>query len=257
MKLEEQVVIVTGAGQGIGLGIAQAFARAGTAVVVNDINAETSEAAAQSILTAGGRAVAAPADIAVREGVIAMCDAAVAAFGKITTLVNNAGWFAFTPFLEQTPEAWQHTLDVDLSGIFHCTQVAVPHMIAAGGGSVVNITSVHATATIPGTVAYAAAKTGVVGMTRTLALELGRHNIRVNCVSPGAISTDALKRYFDSLPPEQREKEQAHMLGFQALPFFGTAEDVAELVLFLCDDRARYITGAEMLIDGGVLARLF
>ncbi len=257
MSLKDQVVIITGAGQGIGLGIAQAFARAGSAVVINDVNAETAQAAAQSIVAAGGRAVAAPADISDRAQVTAMCDAAVAAFGKLTTLVNNAGWFAFTPFLEQTPDAWQRTLDVDLSGIFHCTQVAVPHMIAAGGGSVVNITSVHATATIPGTVAYAAAKTGVVGMTRTLALELGKHNIRVNCVSPGAISTDALKKYFDSLPPDRREQEQTHMLGFQALPFFGTPEDVAELVLFVCSDRARYMTGTELVIDGGVLARLF
>jgi NAD(P)-dependent dehydrogenase (short-subunit alcohol dehydrogenase family) len=257
VKLEEQVIIVTGAGQGIGLGIAQAFARAGSAVVVNDLNADTAQAAAQGIIAEGGRAIATPADISQREQVLAMCDAAVAAFGRLTTLVNNAGWFAFTPFLEQTPEAWQRTLDIDLSGIFHCTQAAVPHMMAAGGGSVVNITSVHATATIPGTVAYAAAKTGVVGMTRTLALELGKHNIRINCVSPGAISTDALKKYFDSLPPEQREKERSHMLNFQALPFFGTAEDVAELVLFVCSERARYITGTELVIDGGVLARLF
>jgi NAD(P)-dependent dehydrogenase (short-subunit alcohol dehydrogenase family) len=257
MKLEDQVVIVTGAGQGIGLGIAQAFARSGSAVVVNDVNAETAQQAAHNINAAGGRAIAAPADISNRAQIAAMCQAAQAAFGKITTLINNAGWFVFTPFMEQTPEAWQRTLDIDLSGIFHCTQLVVPYLLQAGGGSIVNITSVHASATIPGTAAYAAAKAGIVGMTRTLALELGQHNIRVNCVSPGAINTAALEKYFDSLPPEQREQEQAHMLGFQALPFFGTAEDVAELVLFVCSGRARYVTGTELVIDGGVLARLF
>jgi NAD(P)-dependent dehydrogenase (short-subunit alcohol dehydrogenase family) len=257
MKLEDQVVVITGAGQGIGFGIAQAFARAGSAVVVNDVNTKTAHQAAASITADGGRALAAPADISKREEIATIYQAAQAAFGKITTLINNAGWFDFTSFMEQSPEAWQRTLDIDLSGIFHCTQLAVPYMLEAGGGSIVNITSVHASATIPGTAAYAAAKAGIVGMTRTLALEFGKDNIRVNCVSPGAINTAALEKYFNSLPLDQREKEQAHMLGFQALPFFGTAEDVAELVCFVCSERARYITGTELVIDGGVLARLF
>lgn len=257
MLLSEQVVVVTGAGQGIGYAIAHDFALAGSRVVVTDINSVTVASATDAIRAAGGQAAGIVADVSDAASVGAMLAQAKQTYGRITTLVNNAGVVIFKPFADTTAADWQKTLDVDLSGVFICTQAVLPYLRESGGGVVVNITSVHATATIPGTVAYAAAKTGVVGMTRNLALELGKDNIRVNCVSPGAIETDALKNYFDSMPDDQRERERSHMLGFQALPFFGTGHDVADAVLFLCSERARYIAGTELVVDGGVLARLF
>ncbi len=257
MEFSEQIVVVTGAGQGIGFAIARAFALAGSRVVINDINGDTCAAAASAITREGGTAVGIRADVSSPEEVAAMLTQVQQTWGYVTTLVNNAGVVTFKPLQETSMQTWQRTIDVDLTGVFVCTQACAAHMRAAGQGAIVNISSVHATATIPHTAAYAAAKTGVIGMTRTLALELGRDNIRINSVSPGAIETDALRTYFEQMPPDTREKERAHMLNFQALPFFGSGDDVADAVMFLCGPRARYITGTELVVDGGVLARLF
>jgi 3-oxoacyl-[acyl-carrier protein] reductase len=257
MNFRDQVVLVTGAGQGIGAAIAMAFAEEASAVIVNDLHTETAAQTANAITSAGGRALAIQANIADRAAVEAMFAAARAHFGAVTTLVNNAGYVPFLPFTDYTPEIWRKTLDIDLGGVFHCTQAAIPQMAERGWGAVVNIASVHASATLPGTAAYAAAKAGVVGFTRNLALELGAKGIRVNCVSPGAIETDALRAYFASLPDEHRERERHHMLDWQPLGRFGSPRDIANIVLFLCSERAAFIHGAEIVADGGVLARLF
>ncbi|MBK8020745.1 MAG: SDR family oxidoreductase [Chloroflexi bacterium] len=200
MELHDQIVVVTGAGQGIGQGIAQAFGAEGSAVIVNDLRQATAEATAASIRQNGGRAIGVQADVGDRAQVAALFEAARVAFGPVTTLVNNAGYVPYEPAIGYPPDVWDRTIATNLTGVFNCTQAALTHMVERGGGSIVNIASVHSRSTLPGTLAYAATKAGVVSMTRTLALEVGSKKIRVNAVSPGAIETEGLKVYFDSCP---------------------------------------------------------
>ncbi|MCB0178935.1 MAG: SDR family oxidoreductase [Anaerolineae bacterium] len=257
MDFNRQVVLVTGAGQGIGQAIALAFAEEGSGVIVNDINPTTAAETAAQINDTGGRAIAIPADIAERHAVKAMLAQAQEQFGPVSTLVNNAGYADFMPFMEYAPERWQRLLDIDLTGVYHCTQAAVPYMAANGAGFVVNITSVHASQTLPNMAAYAAAKAGVVALTKSLAQELGPKNIRVNCLSPGTIETDGLDAYFNSLPEDKRESQRAYMRSWCSMGRFGRPRDIANVVLFLCSDKAAFVHGTEIVVDGGHLARLF
>jgi NAD(P)-dependent dehydrogenase (short-subunit alcohol dehydrogenase family) len=186
-----------------------------------------------------------------------MFQQAEAHFGAVTTLINNAGIVSFKPIMEFTSQMWDSTMNIDLKGIFFCTQAAVPQMVSRGGGSIVSIASVHATRTLPNASAYAAAKAGIVALTHNLAFELGPKNIRINCVSPGAIETDALQAYFDSLPEDKREAERNYMMSWHPLGRFGQPRDIANVVVFLCSDKAAFMHGTEVVVDGGLLARLF
>jgi NAD(P)-dependent dehydrogenase (short-subunit alcohol dehydrogenase family) len=257
MELEEQIVLVTGAGQGIGKAIAAAFARRGSSVIVNDLNLERAQEAATQITDNGGRAVAIQADIADRQGVEAMFQRARAHYGPVSTLINNAGYAEFLPFTDYPPASWENLLKVDLVGVFHCIQASIPYMAESGSGFIVNIASVHAARTLDTMSAYAAAKAGVVALTRNLALELGPKNIRVNAVSPGTVETGALQGYFASLSPEERKTQRRLMLEWQPLGRFGQPEDIANVVLFLCSPQAAFVHGSEIVVDGGLLARLF
>ena len=257
MDFSRQVVLVTGAGQGIGQAIATAFGEEGSAVVVNDINFDTAENTAAQINNAGGRALPIKADIAERRAVEGMLMGAKQHFGPVSTLVNNAGHVDFMPLMEYSPDSWSRLLDVDLTGVFHCTQAAVPQMEEVGAGYVVNITSVHASQTLKNMSAYAAAKAGVVALTKNLAQELGPKNIRVNCLSPGTIETKALQAYFKSLPANERETQREYMRSWCSVGRFGQPSDIANVVLFLCSDKACFIHGTEIVADGGHLARLF
>lgn len=257
MEIQEQVVLVTGAGQGIGAAIASTFAQHGSAVVVNDINPDTAASVAAAIGDEGGRAMAVQADISDHQAVVAMFEQVRSRFGPVSTVINNAGYADFLPFAEYPPETWKKLLEVDLVGVFHCIQTALPHMEEHGAGFVVNIASVHASRTIGRMSAYAAAKAGVVALTRNLALELGPHNIRVNALSPGTIETGALRDFFDSLPPQQRQAQRELMLEWQPLGRFGRPEDIANVAVFLCSPQATFVHGTEIIVDGGLLARLF
>jgi NAD(P)-dependent dehydrogenase (short-subunit alcohol dehydrogenase family) len=257
MDFREQVVLVTGAGRGIGQAIAQVFAEEGSKVIVNDVHGENASRTAQAISDSGGQALAIQADIANREAVNAMFEQAQAHFGAVTTLINNAGVVLYKPVMEFTSDLWDTTMNIDLKGIFYCTQAAVPQMVSRGEGYIVSIASVHASRTLPKASAYAAAKGGVVSLTHNLAFELGQQNIRVNCVSPGAIDTDALQAYFDALPEDKREAERNYMMSWHPLGRFGQPRDIANVVAFLCSDKAAFIHGTEIVVDGGLLARLF
>lgn len=257
MELSKQVVLVTGAGRGIGQAIATAFSQAGSAVIINDINLDTAEKTAAQINNAGGRAVPIQADIADRDAVDDMLGQAKQKFGPVSTLINNAGYADFMPFMEYSPASWNRLLDIDLTGVFHCTQAAVPQMEEVGAGFVVNIASVHATQTLQNMSAYAAAKAGVVALTKNLAQELGPKNIRVNALSPGTIETELLQDFFDSLPPDERETRRDYMLSWCSLGRFGRPRDIANVALFLCSPQAAFVHGTEIVADGGHLARLF
>lgn len=253
MKLKGRVAVVTGAGSGIGRGIAMCLAEDGAAVLINDINPEGAEET-RRLLTSHGETDVIVADISTPEGAQATIEAANRLYGRLDLLVNNAGRQGNKPMTELDPREWDAILNVNLKGVYLCSRSATP-FLAKNGGSIVNISSVHATATIQGFTAYAASKAGIVGLTRALALECAPLGIRVNAVSPGTIDTPLLQEFFDSFEnPDQARKEY---LKFHPIGRFGTPRDIGKLVAFLASDDAEFITGAEIIADGGMTACLF
>ena len=238
-----KVAIVTGAARGIGLTTAKKFLAEGWRVALLDIDGETLASAAET-LAAAGDALAVTCDVAVPEQVQAAVDQTMEKFSRIDVLVNNAGTAVFKPLLETNFQEWQRVLDVNLSGPFLCTQACAPAMIAAGGGSIVNITSVSGLRASTLRVAYGTAKAGLMHLTKQQAAELGEVGIRVNAVSPGPVDTAMAKAvhspsiradYHDAIP----------------LNRYGLEHEIADAVWFLCSDRASYITGQTLAVDGG------
>jgi NAD(P)-dependent dehydrogenase (short-subunit alcohol dehydrogenase family) len=226
-------------------------------VVVNDIAETGGPETVQLIQQQGGEAIFSRADIANEADVARMVRETNAAFGGLDILVNNAGYYQFVSFLETTTEVWNRTFQVELNGIFFLSKAFIPILIQRGGGSIVNIASLHSQQTIPNLSAYAAAKAGIVALTRAMALEFGPKKIRVNTLSPGFIETPALFAYFDSLPPEKRQKEWDYCMSWQPLGRFGKGEDIAKVVSFLCSEDAFFIHGAHLAVDGGMSCRMF
>jgi 3-oxoacyl-[acyl-carrier protein] reductase len=245
-QLQGKSAIVTGASRGIGRAIAIELAKRGASVVVN-YNA--SEAAAsevvQSIIAAGGKAIAFKADVSKLDEANALVKAAVDAFGKLDILVNNAGTTRDTLLMMMSEGDWDIVINADLKSVFNCCKAAAKPMVRARGGRIINISSVVGLAGQGGQTNYAAAKAGVIGFTKSLAKELGGRNITVNAVAPGFVPT-ALT---DVLTEEQKQT------AIKATPLgrFGTPEEVAYAVSFLASDEAAFITGAVLTVDGGLV----
>ena len=252
-SLAGRVALVTGAGRGIGKAIAVRLAQAGAAVVLAEIDAEAGEAAAQTLQAAGANALFVQTDVSCETEVVRAVERAKKEFGGLDILVNNAGRNLAYNAAEMTSEEWDSGMAVDLKGAWLLCKYALPEMVSRGGGVIVNIASVHATLTTYNMFPYSAAKAGLVGLTKSLALDWGSKGIRVVAVSPGWILSDAvLQGFADAKDPEAaREKVRS------SLPVgrIGEPEDVGNLVAFLASDEARYITGTEIVIDGGTSAR--
>lgn len=254
MRFMDKVAVVTGAGNGIGLDIARAFAAEGAHVVVADINAAAGAHAAAALASAGGRAMAVPTDVSDESQVAAMAAAVVEALGRIDILVNNAGVVVHKLLVDLDLEAWQRQLDVQLTGPFLTTKHVGRHMIeraaqGQGGGKIVNISSVSA---VMGRVKggpHCAAKGGLTMLTKVAAMELAAYGVNVNAVAPGLIDV-----------PSQRAEENisaAYKTRYlQEVPLgrMGQTVDIAQMVLFLCSDAANWITGQLYLVDGGLMA---
>ena len=242
-----KVVVVTGAGQGIGAGIAGRFGEAGAAVVVNYRSSEEgAKTVVERIKGPGQKAVAVKADVSGADGVKELMGATVKAFGRIDVLVNNAGTYPLASVLEMSEEEWDAVIDSNLRSVFLGTQAAAGQMVKqGGGGAIVNIASIEAENPAPGHSHYNAAKAGVVMHTRAAAQELGRYGIRVNAVSPGLIWREGLDKDW---PDGVQRYQKAVPLGR-----LGRADDVADACLFLASPAARWITGANLVVDGGVL----
>lgn len=253
MRLRGKVAIVTGSSQGIGRGIAVGLAREGAEVVINDHLSEArGQETLRSIESVGGAAIVVKADVAQAKDVDELIAAALKRFGRIDILVNNAGVVSVAPITEMTEEDWDRVLDVDLKGMFLCSRAAAKQMIKAGkGGKIVNISSVHAHRPEEGRVHYAAAKAGIVNMTKAIALELAPFRINVNCISPGAVETGM----GEALDQSEKERSRRKRRLAQKIPWrrIGTAEDVANAALFLASAEADYCTGIELIVDGGWL----
>ena len=247
--LDHKVAIVTGAGSGIGREIAYAFAAEKAHVVVSDIDASGGAQTVKEVRERGGHAIFVQADTSLPSECEALVATALRESGALHVAVNNAGILgAQAPVGEYSIDAWNRVIAVNLSGVFYGMRYQIPAMLAAGAGSIVNITSILGKVGFRNSSAYVAAKHGVVGLTQNAALEYGTQGIRVNCVGPAFIRTPMIQ---DALTPEALAAlEASHALGR-----LGEPAEVAELVLWLSSDKASFVTGAYYAIDGGYLAQ--
>ena len=254
MSFEDKVVIVTGAAAGIGRATAIRFAREGVRVAGFDVDAAKGPGLVDEIAAAGGQGAFESVNVAEAASVEAGVAAVVGRWGRVDVLVNNAGilrdaqlvkWKDGAVAASMSDDAWDAVIGVNLRGVFHCTRAVVPHMIKAGGGVILNASSVVGLYGNFGQTNYVASKAGVVGMTRTWARELGRYRIRVNAVAPGYVATEILK----AMP----QKILDTMVEHTPLGRIGTTEDIANAYFWLASDQASFVTGHCLSVDGGVV----
>jgi 3-oxoacyl-[acyl-carrier protein] reductase len=248
MQLNDKTVVVTGGARGLGRAYCEALAAEGANVVAADIR-DTQETV-DSVTSAGGSAIGVDLDVAQMDSCEAMAQAAVESFGGIDSLINNAALYGDISGgrFDQIPdEQWNKVMNVNIKGIWQCCKACLPHIRTAGGGTIVNISSLAATYGMPYALDYAMSKAAVIGMTRSLARELGRDWIRVNSVAPSAVLTEGTEDYMG----EKREKALAVIAGNQSLRANLEPEDMVGTILFLVSDASRFITGQTIMVDGG------
>ena len=246
--LKNKVAVVSGAGSGIGQAIAEAYAREGAKVVVSDINEAHGEDTVAVIKKAGGEAFFVKADSSSAEDNKRLVEAVVAKYGRLDIGCNNAGIAGpAAPTGEYDIAGWDKVIAVNLSGVFYACRYQLEQMEKNGGGSIVNIASIHGMVAAPNSCAYTAAKHGVVGLTKNIASEYGQKNIRCNAVGPGYIHTPLLD---DNLTKEMMEGIAAKA----PMNRLGTSEEVADLVVFLSSDKSSFTTGSYFIADGGYTA---
>jgi NAD(P)-dependent dehydrogenase (short-subunit alcohol dehydrogenase family) len=247
MRLEDKVAIVTGAGRGIGEGIAMRFAEEGAKLVVNDVNEGDLRAVVEKIEGAGGQVVPVAGSVASRPVVQGMVDTAVKQFGTVDIMVNNAGITRDVILHKMSDEQWDQVIAVNLTGVFLGIQCAARVMRERGYGKIINISSTSALGNA-GQLNYSASKAGVIGMTKTAAKELGPKSINVNAIAPGMIWTDMMK----NMPPDSIDKLDAMLPFLVPLNRKGSPRDIANLALFLSSDESSFITGQVIFCDGGM-----
>ncbi len=248
MRLEGKVAIVTGGGSGIGRAAAELFAREGARVVVADYKAEAGTDAVRAIRDAGGDGLFVEADVSDAAQVQRMVQAALDAYGGIDILFNNAGILLFGTILETEEASWKRLIDINLTGTFLCSKAVMPHMIQRGGGSIVNATSStghqDAAANIA---AYVASKGGVALLTKAMAIDHAKDNVRVNAIAPGPTDTPMLR---DNLSPQELETFAATF----PMGRLGQPQELAQAALFLASAEASFVTGSILAVDGGQTA---
>ena len=249
-KFDGRVAIITAGGSGIGAATARRFAQEGAAVVIADLSGKRAEEVTAGIIASVGKAVCIKMNAADPEGVQATMQLALSTYGQLDVMFNNAGVAEVALLDETSLESWNHVLAVTLTSTFLGMKYCLPIMRQQGKGAIVNTASISGTGGDYGLSSYNAAKAGVINLTRAAALENAKHNIRINCVCPGAINTRAAQILGKERADEfRRLQSEAHPLGRMGEP-----EEIANTVLFLASDEASFITGAAIIVDGGLTA---
>jgi len=254
VRLKDKVAIITGSGAGIGKSMAEVFAAHGAKVVAASRRAANGQPVADQIVAKGGQAIFVQCDVSVETDVDNMVEEAMDAYGRIDVLVNNAGVNFVKPFEHTEPADWDRVVNTDLRGTYLCCRRVIREMLETGGGSIINITTVHTLAGLPGAAPYDAAKWGMVGLTKALAVEFASRNIRVNSLAPGLIDTqiwDDIKRAAPDL-----EKCLAYWRSNIPMGRVGTPQEIADVAVFLASGESSYVTGAHILVDGGMTSQL-
>lgn len=250
MRFTDKVVVVTGGARGIGYATASLAAREGANAVICDLDGSAVKAAVDAVRKEGGRALGVIGDVSKRESVAENVDEVMAEFGRVDVLINNAAAQRTVPARELTEEHWRRELDVCLSGSFFWSQeVGVASMIPRRTGAIVNVGSGAALAGMPNSVSYVAAKHGIIGLTKALAVDWAQYGIRVNCVCPGFTWTELSRSIAETNPEMMRQRVERIPLGSGAHP-----EDIAQAIGFLASEHAREISGAALPVDGGTMA---
>lgn len=254
MRLANKVAIITGSASGMGQVAAELFAREGASVVVTDVAVQEGESVARAIREASGQAIFVKANVADEEDVKQLVDAAIAKFGRIDILYNNAGIMPpdDTSVTETSGDTWDRVMDVNLKSAFLCSKYTLPHMVEQKNGSIINVASFVAFlgCTVPQD-AYTASKGGMLSLTKSLAVQYGPHGIRCNAICPGPIETPLLRSLWVS--------KEARDLRLNRVPLgrFGEAKDIAYMALYLASDESSWTTGAWLTVDGGVTSNYF
>jgi NAD(P)-dependent dehydrogenase (short-subunit alcohol dehydrogenase family) len=247
MKLDGKVALITGAGSGMGKAAALLFAREGAKIAVVDVNQGSAAETAAEIERHGGQAIAIRADVSVEADASQMVEATNRRLGAPGVLFNNAGIEGESGFVgKMTAEAFDRVIAINLRGVFLGMKYVLPHMVDAGGGSIINQASIAWMVAVRGGAAYCAAKAGVIAMTRVAALEYARYNIRVNCICPGGIETAMAKRIRRGAEPDPKAISRISVLGRMGQP-----EEIANMALFLASNDSSFATGAPFVVDGG------
>jgi len=261
MTLRSKAAVVTGSTSGIGLAIARALASEGANVLLNGFGPQDEIEATRRAIESeyGVRAIYSSADMSKPDEIVGMIKQAEEAFGSVDVLVNNAGIQHVSPVEDFPPEKWDAVIAINLSAAFHAIRAAVPGMKARKWGRIINTASAHSLVASPFKSAYVAAKHGIAGLTKTVALELATHGVTVNCISPGYVWTPLVERQIpDTMKARNLTREQVIndvLLEAQPTKQFVTVDQVASVAVFLCSDAASQITGANLSMDGGWTAR--
>ena len=248
MRLKEMTAVVTGGASGMGQSMCYALAKEGASVVVVDKNVDGANEVVANLVKEGGKAICVKADVQSTEELDAMANEAMNIFGKVDILINNAGARVIKGFLEHTKEDWDLMLGINLSGPFYCSQAIVPKMISSGGGSIINICSIASYMGRPNRCAYVAAKSGLLGLTRTMSIDLAPKNIRVNGISPGMIASPFNQRFSED------EETGSAWANDDLIGRWGNPDDINGAVVFLASDESSFITGSDIKVEGGWLA---
>jgi len=248
MRLQNKTIIVTGGGSGMGESMCYAFSGEGAAVVVVDKNKKKAELVAETICRSGGKAISAIADVTSVNELQKMVDKTIDNFGKVNVLVNNAGSRIIKSFLGHSKEDWKTMLEINLSGPFYCSQVVVPKIEESGGGSIINVCSIASYMGRPNRCAYVAAKSGLLGLTRSMAIDLASKNIRVNGISPGMIASPFNQKFADGVVTGDAWKKD------NLANRWGKPDDINGAAIFLASDESSFITGSDIKVEGGWLS---
>ena len=248
MRLEKMTAVVTGGASGMGESICYALAKEGASIVVVDRNLDGAEFVASKIKEFGSSAICVKADVQSVQDLNEMANTAMDTFGSVNVLVNNAGARVIKGFLEHTREDWDTMPGINLSGPFHCSQAIVPKMMDSGGGSIINVCSIASYMGRPNRCAYVAAKSGLLGLTRTMAIDLAPKNIRVNGISPGMIASPFNQRFSED------EEMGSAWESDNLIGRWGKPGDVNGAVVFLASNESSFITGSDIKVEGGWLA---